>query len=290
MKETASEVQMDRRTLDAQFNLRLLIPDYRKYFDEWARRSEGTRQRLTCRLDVPYGKDPLEKLDIFPAEKDGAPVVVFIHGGYWQALDKKDCGFLAEGFVPFGLTTIILNYPLAPQVSMDEIVRGTRQALAWIRLRSDEFAGDPERIFVVGHSAGGQLLAMLLATNWPNLDGRLPADPIRGACAVSGLFDLEPIRNSYLNEVLKMDREMARRNSPIHFLPERPSPLILCVGGDETREYHRQSEEYARLWRAKGYPLEEIAIPGRHHYAMMAEVASPDSPLNQAIRQQVASS
>ncbi len=278
-----------KKRFDAQFNLRALIPNYQEYFDDWAGRSDRTRRKRTGYVEVGYGQGPLERLDVFPSSGKNAPVVVFIHGGYWQALDKRECSFIAEGFVPFGMNTVILNYPLAPRASMDEIVKKNREALATIFTRAREFGGDGNRIYLIGHSAGGHLLAMLMATTWPELDPRLPPDVIKGGCAVSGLFDLEPIRLSYLNEVLKMDERASLRNSPIHALPRKGVPLILCVGELETEEYHRQSSEYGRLWKDRGFPLEELVVPGRHHYDMMGEVADQKSLLNRTIRKRILS-
>ena len=276
-----------RSELDAQYNLRSAIPDFQRYFNHWERWSAHVRSHFQCRLDVAYGGTPAETLDIFLASRSNAPIHVFIHGGYWQAMDKRDFSYIAEGLVPAGITVVVLNYALAPSVGMDEIVSQTRDALAWIWCHAKEFGGDPLHLYISGHSAGGHLVAMMMATDWPDFIEGLPQDLVKGGCAISGLFDLEPIRHSYLNDVLEMDKEVAVRNSPIHYSPKLGAPLIISVGSLETEEYHRQSRDFARHWQAKRFPLEMVEMPGFHHFSVIEQLANPNSPLNQAVRRQM---
>ena len=277
----------DQAGLDAQYFLRGRVTDFQSYFDDYAARSAKIRQSLPCRLDVSYGTAPGERLDIFPAAQPGAPVHCFIHGGYWQAMDKSDFDFVAEGLVPFGAAVAVINYALAPSVGMDEIVRQNRAALAWVWRHAASFGGDPARIYVSGHSAGGHLTAMMLSTDWPKVAADLPADLVKGGCAISGLYDLEPIRLCYLNEKLQMDAAVAARNSPILHVPSRAGSLMLCVGGAETDEFLRQQAAYAEAWRARRLPLEIVAAPGLHHFSVVDELARPAGALNQAVRRQM---
>ena len=203
----------DQAGLDAQYNLRDRHPEFQTYFDAWDARSRASRARLDCRLDVPYGEAAKETLDVFPAGAPNAPVHIFIHGGYWQNLDKKDYSYLADALVGAGITVVVVNYALAPAVDIDEIVRQNRAALAWVWRHAGDFAADRERLSVSGHSAGGHLATMLLATDWPSFGAGMPLAPIKGVCAISGIHDLEPIRLSYQNEVLKLDDGMVARNS-----------------------------------------------------------------------------
>jgi arylformamidase len=209
--------------------------------------------------------------------------MVFIHGGYWQGSDKSQFSYLAQGFIPAGITFAAVNYSLAPEVGMDEIVHQGRKALTWVWQHAEEFGYNSDRIFVSGHSAGGHLASLLASTDWPNFDSGLPPDLIKGICAISGIYDLEPIRRCYLNAVLEMDEETSKRNSPINHLPELEIPMILSVGGLETEAFQRQSEEYAARLQSKRFPLEVVAMPGFHHYSVVDELANPASPLNQAV-------
>jgi arylformamidase len=277
----------DRAGLDAQYNLRARHTDAQSYIDGYAARSATARTKLACRLDVAYGPTEPERLDIFPAAQVQAPVQVFIHGGYWQALDCRDFAFIAEGFVPQGAATVVVNYALAPNAGMDEIVRQNRAALAWVWRNAPSFGGDPARIFVSGHSAGGHLTAAMAITDWPAVDAALPRDLVKGGCAISGIYELEPIRLCYLNDKLQMDAAVAAHNSPIRHLPAAAPPVILCVGSEETAEFLRQQQEFAAAWVAQGHALDIVPAPGLQHFSVVEELARPGSPLNRAVGRQM---
>ena len=279
--------EYDRQHLDAQYNLRVVVPTFQEHFDRWDARSEETRGRYRCDLDIPYGGGPLESLDIFPSGKPNSPVMVFIHGGYWQGSDKSQFSFIAEGFVPIGINFVLANYSLAPDAGMEEIVGQNRNAIHWVWQHAAEFGSDPDKIFISGHSAGGHLTAMLASIDWPDFAAGLPPNLVKGICSISGIFDLEPIRCCYLNDVLQMDQEVSIRNSPIQHLPEVEIPLILSVGGLETDAFQQQSEHYAARWKSKGFPLEEVPMPGFHHFNVVDELANPASPLNRAVIRQI---
>lgn len=276
---TAIWREYDQTGLDAQYNNRKRFPDYIDRFAAWGEWSQATRGKLNHRADVAFGEHPMESLDIFPAEESGGPIYVFIHGGYWYSLDKNDFSYLAEGMMPHGVTTVVNNYVLAPHGDMDEIVRQNRAALAWIWQNARDFGADPDRIYVTGHSAGGHLAAMLLATDWPSFQTGLPQDLVKGACAISGLFELEPIRLSYLNNKLGMDHEMAQRNSPALLKYPIAAPLLLVVGKDESDEYHRQSEEMAEKWGTLGYEHELFIPDGLDHFAVVDSLIDPHADL-----------
>ncbi|CAN0457081.1 unnamed protein product [Phaeothamnion confervicola] len=221
----------------------------------------------------------MEKLDLFPAEKPGAPLFVFIHGGYWYSLDKADYSYVAEGMRPHGIATAVNNFSLAPDASMDEIVRQNRAALAWLWRNAHTYGADPDRIYVCGHSAGGHLAAMLLATDWPAFGPGLPAGLVKGACSIGGLFDMEAIRLSYLNKTLKMSPDEAMRNAPLHQRYPVPAPLSLVVAVDETPEYHRQSQAMADLWRGLGYPVDLVVPHGLNHFDVANQLIDPTCDL-----------
>lgn len=268
--------------LDRQYNARAAVPDADAHFARWAADSRAVRERVAGRYDLAYGTHPRERLDILAAGPD-APVHVFIHGGYWRAFDKESWTWMAPAWLDAGVSYVAISYPLAPEATLDAIVDSVRRALAWLWREGAGHGIARDRLFVSGHSAGGHLTAEALSTDWPALDPVLPADLVKGGFAVSGLYDLEPIRLTYLNEVLGLDTESARRNSPIAHVPRRAGPLLLSVGGAEPDEFHRQQATYAAAWRGAGLLAEEIAAPGDHHFSVVERLAQPSSPLFAAL-------
>ena len=276
----------DQKALDAEYNNRVKVKNAMDWMARAGGESARTRAELPLRFDVPYGAHHAERLDIFPATRPGpAPVHVFIHGGYWQRMDKADFSFVARGLGPAGAATVVINYGLVPSIDLDTLVRQCRAAVAWVHRHAIEWGGDPGRISISGHSAGGHLVAMLLATDWPALD--VPADVVKSGCAISGLYDLEPIRLCYLNQVLALTPEVAQRNSPVLLAPSRATPLILAVGGAEGPEYHRQTDALAAARRTRGVPIEVMDLPGHDHFSIVAELESPFSSLARAIQTQM---
>lgn len=216
-------------------------------------------------LDLVYGDASRTQLDFFATKRAGAPTLLFFHGGYWQRNAKEGFSFVAEGPLAGGFNVAVAGYTLAPEARMDSIVREARTALRWLHQNLATLGGDPTRLYVSGWSAGGHLTAMLM-------DEPLVA----GGLAISGLFDLEPIRLCYLNEKLSLDAEEARRNSPLLNLPARAAKLIIAYGSDELAELKRQSNEFAAAWSGRGLPGEIIEVAGCHHYAVLEELARPD--------------
>jgi arylformamidase len=261
---------------DAQYNNRARIPEHLQILQEWADRSAAARAALPGSLDIGYGRDPGERLDLFPTAASRAPVLVYIHGGYWRALDKADASFIAPPFVAAGAMVVVPNYALCPAASIEEIVGQQRAALAWVWRHAAAHGGDPERIVVAGHSAGGHLAAMMLATDWPGIDPELPADLVKGALSLSGVFELEPLRHApFLAPDLRLDAAAAERLSPIALTaPKRP--LFALVGGDESEEFRRQNARIAQAWGPAAVPVCE-AVPGRHHMSVLRELAEPGS-------------
>ena len=199
-----------------------------------------------------YGPTLAEYCDVFPAGP-AAPVHVFIHGGYWRRFSARDHDFVVPQLVAAGLTVVVVNYALCPIVSLDEIVRQVRAAIAWTYGHAGEFGADPSRLTVSGHSAGGHLTAMALLTDWAG-DYGLPADIIKGAVAISGLFDLGFVPYSYIQPKVQATWDQVARLSPIRHLPGAAPPLLVAVGGDETDEFRRQSRDFHAAWRVGGPP------------------------------------
>lgn len=279
--------EYDLKELDWQYNPSQAIPEYSRFLQAYIEDSVRATDSLRCHLDVPYGTGPHETLDIFPAAREHAPILVFFHGGYWQELYTDSWRFLAPAFVAAGVTYIAVNYALAPSVTLDEIVRESRAALAWLVEHAPDYGADPERIHVSGHSAGAHLTAMLLATDWTAFRTGMPPQPIAGACAVSGVYDLEPIVLTSVNDALGLDAQAARRNSPLFFIPAHAPELLLCVGGLESAEFHRQQDDFLTHWRMAGLPARVIHMPGYHHFDVIQQLGNPESPLFGAIMEQI---
>lgn len=271
---------------EAEYNLRDRHPDHDVFFARYRELSEQARRSLPCKLDLAYGDGPNMTLDAFRAAKSNAPILVFIHGGYWRGLDKSDFSFPATAFVPAGVSLVSLNYALAPAVTLDEIVEQCRAAIAWLHGHAADLNGDPARLYVSGHSAGGHLTAMMLATDWAARG--LPADVIKGGCAISGVFDLAPIRKTSINDDVRLDADMAARNSPLLRLPKLGAPLIAAVGGGETEAFLDQSRKFADAWAAKGFKAHYMPLEGLHHFDVILELAKANSPLTRAMLDQIA--
>ncbi|MCG8360966.1 MAG: alpha/beta hydrolase [Kiloniellales bacterium] len=278
----------DQADLDAQLNLRARWPDFQSHFDRWAEDSAAARGSLSARLDLRYGDTPGQTLDLFAAQGDGrpAPLMAFIHGGYWQALDKGDFSYLAPAFVEAGIAYASLNYDLAPGATLAEMVRQVRAALAWLYREADRQGLDRDRLHVSGHSAGGHLTAALMTTDWAR-DHDLPQDVVKSGCALSGIYDLEPIRLSYHQAVVALDPETVAAYSPIHHLPRQAGALLCAVGSEETAEFLTQQEEFVAAWRAAGLSVQTVPLPGRTHFTAVDALGEPDHPLFVAVRDRI---
>lgn len=264
--------------IDRQYELERMVENPRQYAELFIRESAQTRHDLSCALDVRFGPSVEETLDIFPAADPSAPILLFIHGGYWRRLSSKEFSLVARGPVARGITVIVTNYALCPKVTLPEITRQSRAAVAWVKNTTLNFAGNRERIFVSGHSAGGQQVARLLGTDWRR-DYGLPPDVIKGGYSISGLFDLRPLRYSFLQPMLQLDEDVIQKESPQFHIPDAAPPLIADVGGDESAEFRRQSFDYMQAWRGAGLAGEYVEQPGKNHYTAIAGFAEADSDL-----------
>jgi arylformamidase len=275
----------ERAALDAQYNLRAAVPEHLAYFARYEAQSRVLRARRRARLDLGSGATPRQAIDLFLPEAERAPVLAFIHGGYWQSRDRKDFSFVAEPWQGRGVAVALIGYDLAPAVRMDAIVAQVRAGIAWLHQNAPSHGCDPSGLFVAGHSAGGHLAAMALATDWRAFG--LPEDVIKGVCAISGVFDLEPIRLCYLNDVVALDPDEARRNSPIHLPLHGRCPVTVAVGELETRAFHEQSQPYAAKLEREGRPCELLVQPGVDHFGIVMSMEDGAAPIVQAIARQM---
>jgi len=265
---------MDRAQLDAAYDNRAAKPDLDTVKADWDARGARIRAQHPEHLDRAYGANPRERLDLFLAARPDAPTFAFIHGGYWQFAnsDKENYQFIAEGLLPRGINLAMIEYTLAPAAPMDRIVAEVRRAIEWLAERLGDFGADPTRLYIGGHSAGGHLTAMAM-----------PLRAVRGGLAISGLYDLEPIRLNYLNEKLGLDQAEAERNSPLLHMPPMAGELIVAYGSRELPELCRQSVDYAQAWVERGLAGHLLPVDGADHFTVLEELARPDGALVEAL-------
>ncbi len=271
--------------LDQQYNNRYNVPDHEKHLQEWEALGKEAGETISVVKNIPYGDLARETLDIFPAEKPNAKVMVFIHGGYWYKNAPADFYMIAKAFRNYGVSTVLVGYPLLPEYAMDQLVDSCSKAIAWVYQNIECFNGDPHQIYVSGHSAGGHLAAMMLTTNWSSYHPEMGKDTLKGVAAISGLYNLLPVQKCFVNEVLQMDEATAKANSTVNLLPFATCPLILAVGADETAEYREQSLELYQQWKAQELPMQLMEIPGTNHFSILATMLDVNAPLHQAMQQ-----
>jgi arylformamidase len=261
---------MIEEAFEAEYNIRRRHPDSPQHYAQYAADSAAARAALDGRLDLRYGEAPGETLDFFPAARADAPMFLFIHGGYWRALDKSDFTFIAPPFVAAGIAVALVNYDLTPKVTVETIVAQTQRAIRSVYDHT-KLPFDRDRLVVGGHSAGGQLTAMALAVE--------PRLPIAAGIAMSGVFDLVPLLKTNVNVQLTLDEARARALSPARHPRPNRAPDLICVGGAESDSFIWQSRAYAEKVgkTAKVYP-------GLDHYTIMSALADPASDVHGDVR------
>lgn len=268
---------MDRPALDAAYNNSAAVANSTAFMADMRARSDRLRQEMPRYVDLRYGEAPRNRIDYFPAPAPG-PVLLFIHGGYWQMREKEDFSVIARGPLAHNIHVAMIGYTLAPDISLGGIVAEIRAAIRWLAKRVDEFGGDANRIYIGGWSAGAHLTAMVLDE---------PA--VKGGLAISGIYDLEPMRLCYINEKLKLDADEAHRLSPLHHLSAATAPMIITCGGSELPELRRQSQEFAAARKRAGLPGRFVEVRDRNHFTLLDEFASPQSALTNLLRDLIAS-
>jgi arylformamidase len=275
---------------DSMYNNRALVPDHAAHFAHWAQTSADARANLKCTLDIAYGEGPNETLDIFPAKQKNAPVVVFIHGGYWRSLDKADHSFVAPPLHDMGACVVVVNYALCPgtseqPVTIPDIAHQMAKALAWTWHNIAQYGGNPLQVVVAGHSAGGHLAAMLLACDWQKVDASIPAHWLQKALSISGLYDLTPLRKTpFLQESLKLTAQHARMASPALWPRPKKGMLYTVAGGDESAEFLRHNRLIHQIWGPKSVPVcEDLA--GLNHFSIVTDLTKKGTRLSALMKQ-----
>ena len=266
--------------LDAQYDNRRRVPEFAQHIARWRETSALARAGLRCHLDLPYMPSGVVSLDVFPAARRDAPVLVFIHGGYWRTLDKSDFSFVAAPFVAAGAMVVVPNYSLCPSVTIDTIALQTAHALAWVHRHAAPYGGNAARTVVAGHSAGGHLAAMMLACDGARLANDLPPRLTYRAISISGLYDLAPIAATPSLQVdLRLTPDVVSRTSPAGFAAPAGAQLCSVVGALESEEFLRQNRMIRERWGQAAVPVCE-EVPARNHFTVLDALVEPRTALH----------
>jgi arylformamidase len=279
--QPATPARLDPDAHEAQYNPRVAVPDADRFLEAGAASSAAARAAFAHR-EVRYGSGALATLDVFAAARADAPIHVFVHGGYWRGLDKRDYSAVAAGLVPLGIATAVMNYDLCPGVSLPALVAQFRAGVRWICAHAAELGGDPENITFSGHSAGAHLVATALAADAQQRDP-LPLEQIRGAMLISGIYDLAPVLGITVNEMIRLQPDQVDAMSPARHPPVASVPLDILVGADEPPRWIEQSTRYAEVARSHGAPCTVAIVPSHHHFSITTLLASPEAELSQRV-------
>lgn len=268
--------------INFQYSPRAQAPDHEKYFQLWRRSGPDYQKNRVA--EIWFGETPGQSFDLFmPEGVTNPPLHLFIHGGYWQALDKRNHAHMSDAMLKAGIAVAMVNYDLMPEVDLTEILRQCRAAVARAHDVADEYGYDRSRMTVSGHSAGGHLSGGLACTDWPAFRDDLPADMLKGAVPISGLFDLEPLSKTGMQRVFRFTADDIASLSPVNMKPVYSIPVIMSVGSLESPEFHRQSALFADHMRAHGCPVSVAAMEDHHHFSIVEALTDPAAPLTAAI-------
>ena len=266
--------------LEFQYNPRISVPEFPELSKTRAAQARKVRESAKSWLDVPYGKSPREKIDIYAADKQGGPVLVYLHGGYWRGGSKEDNCSFAPTFTKRDVTVVLVEYDLCPQVTVSDIVAETRSAVAWVYRNIASYGGYPGKFYLAGSSAGGHLTAMALANDWEKQS--LPRDIIKGALAMSGVYDLDMVTRISIQEEVRLTPELVRENNPFLHPPLVRCPILIAAGGAEPKGWQQMSEDYFNYCKARGLSAEYLVVAGANHYTLPEQFLDPNSSLARA--------
>jgi len=277
-------LDMSQQELDDAYSQFKYAPNIRQVIARWSSNSKRVRDRIGEPLKYSYGPGAAESMDVFQADVANAPVHIFVHGGAWQEGTAEIYAFPAELFLNAGIHYVVLDFSWIQEVgdSLFPIVEQLRRAVSWVYRNASQFGGDPDRLFVSGHSSGAHLAGVLLTTDWSQ-QGGMPADVLKGGLLCSGMYDLRPVRLSARGEYIDFTDEMEHALSPIRHLDQLNAPVTVAYGSDETPEFIRQSRDFAKATSASGKPVELIVAENYNHFEVIETLANPNGILGRAV-------
>ncbi len=274
--KTAARVQCPAADSERQYNLREAFPSYPATRETWVKASQELVRKVSPQLDLAYGDGPLQKLDYFSAQT-GGPLLVFVHGGYWQGGDKADVNFMAGPYIAAGINVAVINYSLAPEARIEQMVSEVRRSLVWLGSQADKLGFNPARVSLMGHSAGGHLIAMMVARTNDPAPSEMPA--IVNLFPISGVFDLPPLLPSSINNALGLDEARAEALSPLAWPGPDNTYIHTFVGAGETEQFHIQSETLGKAWNVARHD----SVPDTDHFTILNVLADGSSEFAQAV-------
>jgi|SRR5882672_1627010 len=281
-------LDMDQAELDDAYDQSVYAPNQKQVTGRYVTNSEAVRARLGAPRRFAYGPAPVEGLDVWTTKRPNAPVNVFVHGGAWRVGNARDYAFPAELFVNAGAHFVVLDFAPVTELGGDlaAMADQVRRGVAWVRRNAKSFGGDPERLYLSGHSSGAHLAGVVLVTDWKN-DFDLPADTVKGALCCSGMFDTKPVRLSARSRYVKFTEAMEDAMSAQRHLDRLNTPVVLVHGTLETPEFQRQSRDFAQAVKAAGKPAQLLVAPGYNHFEILETLASPYGVLGRAVLEQM---
>ena len=276
-EEAKVYLNYDQEELDRNYDQRAWAPNADETIARWITGSAAARSSLRHRANLAYGSTEDERLDIFPAARAGAPILVFIHGGAWRSLSKEDSCYAAPAFVAAGVNFVALNFANIPKVRLPDMVAQVRRGVAWVYRNARELGGDPNRLYVAGHSSGGHLAASVLVTDWRT--HRLPNTIVKGGLCISGMYDLEPVILSARSSYVKLSKQEEMELSPARHLYALSCPVAIAYGEKKTHEFQRQGRDFAQMLKSIGQLYDLVVLGGLNHFEVGSALGAPESHL-----------
>ena len=281
-------LNMDQKELDDAYDQSVYAPNLGQIISRYATNSEATRQKLGSPRRFAYGPTPVEGLDVYTTDRPNAPINVFIHGGAWREGLARDHAFPAEMFIRAGAHYVLLDFinVIESQGDLLPMAEQVRRGVAWVYRNARMFGGDPNRLFISGHSSGGHLAGVVLVTDWQK-EFNLPPDIVKGGLCCSGMFDLKPVRLSARRRYVRFTDEVEQALSPQRHLDQLRCPVVLAYGTLETPEFQRQTRDFAAAVQAAGKPIELLVAEGYNHFEILETLANPYGLLGRAVLEQM---